>query len=138
MVGKLPFSGKMSIAPSIFKFYNSTNSTDRKKAYSTLALLLIAFVFFHGIQAQMGIKGLSYQAPLIVKVLFGLYATVNICVTVTQFYLLARSTYFLLTSKTYPRAERKWKEHTDKAKIWMLIVTLGGQAVFLTCYMCYS
>ncbi len=138
MIGKLPFSGKMSIAPLIFNFYNSTNSIDRKKSYFIIAGLLSAFVLFHGVQAQMGIKGLGYNAPMILKIVFGFYACVNVCVSLTQFYLFVRCTHFLLTSKTYPKIKRDWKGHTDKQKVLMAVVTLGGQIIFLICYLSYS
>ncbi|HEY1041378.1 MAG TPA: hypothetical protein VGE63_01495 [Candidatus Paceibacterota bacterium] len=138
MIGKLPFVGKAVIGLLIFRFYNSADCMDRRNRFIPLAFLLIAFVFLHGLQAQLGIKGLGFSAPMAVKILFGLYTLINICVLVAHLYLLVRCTIFFLKKNMYPKVERTRKKSSDKQETLMLMVTVGGQAIFLSCYLTYG
>ncbi len=137
-ISKLPLSGKGILTPLIFEFYNSTNKKDRRKSYFLIIALLSICILAHVAQAQIGIHGLGFNTPIIFKIVFGLYACVNLCVSLTQLYLFIRCTHFLLTSKTYPRFKRLRKEYTGKQTVLMLVFTYICQIIFSICYTLYS
>lgn len=136
-IGMLPFAGKMTIRPLVYRFYQSTTKTERRRSYLHLVVLLVFFVLFHAVQAKMGVQALSFNAPTWVKAISGLYALANICVVLTQMYLGFRATNFLFKG-LYPRTNRSHPKWTDVEVVTILAVTLGGQIVFLLLYSLYK
>ena len=136
LIGKLPFAGKLAIRPTIFSFYQSVTERERRRNYLWLLLLFVSFVLLHGVQAKMGIEALGFDSPIWAKMVSALYAAANICVIVTQIYLGFRVTRFVFTAP-YPRMRRKGNDYSAKQANTMLVVTLGGQVIFLILYCWY-
>jgi hypothetical protein len=137
LIGKLPFAGKIAIRLIIFSFYQSMTAQKRRWNYLWLMLLLVFFVLFHGVQAQMGIEALSFDAPYVVKVVSALYAVANVCVVLTQMYLGFRATHFLFCAP-YPRMQRRDRGYSAANTAIMFAITLGGQTIFCFLYNLYS
>jgi uncharacterized membrane protein YhaH (DUF805 family) len=136
LVGKLPLIGKLLIRPYVFNLYQSMTSRERRRNYIHLMVLLVLFILFHGVLAKMGIRALSFDSPMWVKVISVLYAIANICVILSQIYLGFRATHFFL--KAPLRAGKNDCGYSDAETVVMIIVTLGGQIVFFSLYLWYS
>ena len=136
LIGRLPFAGKMTIRPFIFTLYHSTTMEERKRSYLRFVVLIIFFVLLHGVQAEMGIRALSFNSPLWAKAISGLYAIANISVVLTQIYLGFKATRFRFCAPL-PRAKRKDDGYSSADALIMMAVTLGGQILFLFFYNWY-
>mgnify|MGYP001600585050 FL=1 len=99
--------------------------------------LLVLYIFFHGIQAEIGFEALHFDAPVWVRIIFGLYATANTCVVLTQIYLLYRITIFLFKA-SLPRIKRNPPEFSDVEKVRMVGITIGGQILFFVFFLAYQ
>lgn len=137
LIGKLPFAGKMSVRRKISALYQSTTAGARRQNYLYFMVFLAIFVLLHAVQACMGIETMSFDAPLWVRGIGAFYATVNICVSLTQVYLGFRATRFCLCAP-YPRTVKKDDGFTDAQATAMVAVTLGGQILFLLLYLRYK
>jgi hypothetical protein len=136
-VGKFPFAGKMSIRPLIFNLYQTTSETERRHTFLCLMGLLVVFIFFHALQARMGIQALKFESPNWAKLIFALYAIINISVVITQIYLCYRAIRFYVLA-VFPQRKRGYNDYPAKESIKMVIVTLSGQFIFLSFYFLYQ
>ncbi|NTW13930.1 MAG: hypothetical protein HGA31_02770 [Candidatus Moranbacteria bacterium] len=136
-IGKLPFSGKLAIRPLAYRFYLSTTSSERKRSYLALLALLAFYVLTHAVQAEMGTEILRQDSPIWAKVIAGIYAVVNTCVTLTQIHLCLRATHYLFLGH-YPRIQRSVPEWSDAETKRMVSVTFIGQAIFLVVYILFK
>lgn len=137
LIGRLPFAGKMSIKSLVFGLYQSTTREERQWSYAKLAGLLVLFILLHGVQMKMGIRALEFDSPIWAKVVSAIYAIANFCVVLTQIHLGYRTTRFFFRG-LYPRVKRSYTEHSGTEVAIMLVVTLGGQIIFLSQYLWYS
>lgn len=137
LIGRLPFTGKMSIKPLVFGLYQSTTREERLWSYAKFASFLVLFILLHGVQMKMGIRALEFDSPIWTKVVSAIYAIVNFCVVLIQIHLGYRTTRFFFRG-LYPRAKRGYTEHSSTEVAIMLAVTLGGQIIFLSQYLWYS
>ncbi len=135
-IAKLPLMGKLTIRPLVFGVYQSTNTTERANRYLWFMVVLVLYLLLHAVQAIIGINALGFNSPVWVKVICALYAFINACVVLAQFYLGYRVTRFNL-GNTYPRTERSYDDHSDTEVLIMKIVTIGGQTVFLSLFFWY-
>jgi hypothetical protein len=133
----LPLSGKITIRPLVYRFYQSTTETERGRRYLHLVVIIAFSILLHAVQAKMGIQALNFNAPTWAKAISGIYALTNICVVLTQIYLGFRATIFSFKG-LYPRTKRSHPDYTGVQVIVMLAVTLGGQIVFFLIYSSYN
>ena len=137
LVSALPFSGKIGISPSYYKFLGSRTKSDQISNYYLLLLLLVVMVLCHGVQAQMGFEALSFNSPVWAKVISMIYAAVNILVVVVQAYLIYQTTVHLFKGRLC-KTERPIHGFTSSEVLTAFLVTLGGQIAFLVPYIIYS
>jgi len=135
-IGMLPFIGKIGIKLLVYHFYQSMTASERKQSYLHLIVFLAYSILLHATQAMVGIQALSFNSPLWVKVISGLYAIINICVILTQAYLGLRITNFWRRGMC-PRTNKAMPEWTISEVATMLAVTFGGQIFFITLYLWY-
>ena len=136
-IGRLPFSGKMSIKPLVFGLYQSTTWEERQWNYAKLAGFLVLFILIHGVQMTIGIRALEFESPVWAKVVSAFYAIANFFAVLTQVYLGYRTTRFFFRD-LYPRVKRSYTEHSGTEVAIMHIVTLGGQIIFFSQYLWYG
>ena len=137
LIGMFPFCGKLTIRPFVFGIYQSTTGGGRWKNYAALMVVLLLFILLHGLQAKMGVEALNFSAPIWVRGVAGLYALINACVVLTQIHLVFRATYFSL-AKPLAKEKRVYYCHSEAEKLKMIVITLGGQIVFLLIYILYK
>ncbi|KKR35404.1 MAG: hypothetical protein UT67_C0002G0028 [Candidatus Magasanikbacteria bacterium GW2011_GWA2_40_10] len=139
-VGKLPLSGKMLIRPALFGLYQSTTLSERRLKYWSLIIFFSFFVFVHGLQAALGVEALGFESPVWTKTIFGLYALVNISVVLAQISLGLRATQFFFKkgNGSFSPKRKRYINYSKSEVKTMLVVTLGGQIIFILFYTWYS
>jgi|GEM_PF-3027617 len=132
LVSKFPFAGKMAIRPAFRSFVNAKKEGKTAK-FGWLASLLGIMVFGHARQAMMGLQALRLGMALRIRwiwhVVFVGYTAANIAVTIAQVYLLALCAYYYFAQKR-TRLIGAEEDFSGKEIMLMLVVTLGGQALF--------
>lgn len=134
-VSKFPFAGKAAIRPA-FREFISSKARERHKAIAWLSTLLSALILGHGYQARMGFSAIGrlMQAPMRFKAfwhaVFISYTAVNIAVTVAQVYLLMYALYIYVSARRTALIGPR-DDFTNREVLAMLLVTLGGQFLFL-------
>lgn len=136
-ISYLPLAGKIWIAPVVFGLYGATTNSRRTAWFCLALILLVLFIFAHGKQAQIGFEALHLDAPTWVRIIFGLFAVANACVTLTQIYILYRITVFLFTA-SLPRTKRSRPGFSLIEKLRMIGVTSVGMALFFVLYRAYK
>ncbi len=133
-IGKLPFVGKLVIRPVIFGLYQSQTFYKRLIYYCLLVVILLYFVFVHGSQMISAIKYFNLNSSFILKGVCCVFAVVNFCVTLTQLYLIYRSTCFFIKGK-YLKKIHHYRDYSFLEKVIMFVTTLSGQIIAIfSCY----
>lgn len=130
-IGRLPLAGKLSIRPLFSDLYCSQSFPERLKRYFVLIGVLVLFIFAHGMQARMGIQlATTFNKPFWVVIIGGLYAIINLAVSVAQMYLAYKATRFLFRNR-YLRSKSQALRDLSVIEILIAaVVTLSGQLIF--------
>jgi len=134
-VALAPFWGRTKIRPALFESYRSTKA-ERFQSWVRIMVFLVIIISLHSSFAVMGIRGLRFNAPFIVKVVFGLYVVANVAVSIVQGYYMYRATRFFCKGK-YRRGQEQPKEFTVQEEMTMIMCTLPAQILVVVLFLIY-
>jgi len=133
IVSAFPFAGKMAIRPTIHSFIKAPLGKAKTVWLGISAVVLKFMIWGHARQAQMGVRVFMRslgRARVFWQGVFVSYIVVNVAVTIVQVYLLLWVWYIYLKGKRTPLLG-KHEEYTGGEVLLMLVVTMGGQFLFM-------
>ena len=134
LIGRFPFAGRVAIRPAFRKFRNAPKG-ERSSAFSGFSTLMLVMVGGHGWQARLGWlalkKGYLMKVHAFWQAIFIGYTAANLAVTFVQSTLLLWCMYVYFTGQHMKPGRSAEEPFTGRELMLMVVVTLGGQLLFM-------